>query len=47
MGKPMSSTSTYYTRTAELLKPLCLCYRSLKETGTRVLTHKCYSDISA
>jgi len=33
MGKPMSSTSTYYTRTAELLKPLCLCYRSLKETG--------------
>jgi hypothetical protein len=34
MGKPISSESTYYTRTSEVLAPLCLCYRSLKETGT-------------
>jgi phosphoenolpyruvate carboxylase len=33
MGKPISSESTYYTRTSEVLTPLCLCYRSLKETG--------------
>lgn len=33
MGKPISSESTYYTQTSEVLAPLCLCYRSLKETG--------------
>lgn len=33
MGKPVSSESTYYTDTSQILAPLCLCYRSLKETG--------------